>query len=383
MRKLSIVIGLSTLALVAACSTGNTSSSSSTSHANSPDCKLDVVKKKIDAAKQVQAWTAPGPSFDASKASGSLIYTINENSANEFGQAQLKGIQEAASKAGVKVVNYPNQGSKSQWIQGVNAAVNAHADAIIFIGGTIGPIYFKSQAEAARKAGVKLITLIDTDITQPPEPGVDARVGQRYAEAARLDADYIIADSKCSANVLVLTTNELIARDINQKAAQDEFKKYCGSNCNVTFRNIPLPSWTSQIQPTVQSQLQSDSKLNYVMPLYDAMVQFTRPAVTLAGAQNRVKIVSFNGTPAILGMISGSSPVAMDVGENPAQLGYAALDQAMRVITGSGAVKSGNENVQLRVFDASNVADAGHPPALGIGYGDAWKSGYVKMWGLQ
>ena len=351
--------------------------------ANDPACDLETANAQVEAAKAIPKWEPPGPGFDAKGAAGSLIYTINENSANEFGQAQLEGIQEAAKAAGVTIVDYPNQGDKTQWIQGVNAAVNAKADAIIFIGGTIGPIYFSSQAKAARDAGVKLVTLIDTDVTQPPEPDTDARVAQRYADAARLDADWIIADSKCQAQVLVLTTNELIAGDINQRAAKDEFEKLCGSGCNVTFQNIPLPNWTSQITPTVQSAIQSNPNLNYVMPLYDAMVQFAQPAVTLAGAKDRVSIVSFNGTPAILDMIEEDSPVKMDVGENPAQLGYAAMDQALRLITGAGPVESGDQNIGLRIFDITNVDEAGDPPALGVGYGDEWKSGYLKLWGLE
>lgn len=385
MRTIRIVVGASAVLLASACSSGGgtTSSQGGSSGGAGGACDLATVNAKVQEAKKIPEWKAPGPAFDAKKAAGKLIYTINENSANEFGQAQFKGIKEAADQVGVKVVDYPNQGSKSQWIQGVNTAVNNKADAIIFIGGTIGPVYFQSQADEARKAGVKLITLIDTDITQPAEKGTDARVGQRYAEAARLDADWIIADSKCKANVLVLTTNELIAGDINQKATEDEFKKYCGSDCKVKFQNIPLPSWTSQIQPTVQAAIQADPSLNYVMPMYDAMVQFARPAVTLAGAQNRVKIASFNGTPAILGMITPDSPVKMVVGENPANLGYAAMDQAMRLLAGIPPIESGDENVKLRIFDASNVAEAGTPPALGVGYGDLWKPGYLQMWGLK
>jgi ribose transport system substrate-binding protein len=119
------------------------------------------------------------------------------------------------------------------------------------------------------------------------------------------------------------------------------------------------------------------------MPMYDAMVQFVRPAVSLAGADDRIKIATFNGTPAILGMIGPDSPVKMDVGENPAQLGYAAIDQAMRLFTGVGPIESGDEKVKLRIFDESNVAEAGDPPALGVGYGDEWKSGYLKLWGLE
>lgn len=386
------MIGLLALTM-SACGSGTKSSAGSGGSSNalasgaaaSPggsSCDLGHVKEKIDAHKVIADWTAPGPAFDAKKASGATIYTIQENTANPFSATIVTGIKEVASKVGIKVVDYPNQGDRTQWQQGIQQAITAKAGGIIFVGGTIGPIYFKAQAEEAKRAGLKLVTVVDTDLTQPAEPLTDARVAQPYAEAARLNADWIINDTQCKANVLILTSNELIAGDINTKAAKDEFDKYCGSGCKVTDKNIPIPKWSSQIQPTVQSGIQSTPDLNYVFPLYDSMIQFVTPAIQLAGANARVKITSFNGTPAFLQLIKSGNTVKSIVGENEANLGYAGMDQMMRLLTGLPAVTSGDEHIPLRVFDASNVAEAGNPPAFGVGYGDKWRQGYMKLWGL-
>jgi ribose transport system substrate-binding protein len=116
--------------------------------------------------------------------------------------------------------------------------------------------------------------------------------------------------------------------------------------------------------------------------LYDAMSQFVVPAIQLGGGIARVKVATFNGTPAILRMIQTGDTVEMIVGENEIHLGYAAMDQAMRLMTGVDPIADGDYGIPLRVFDDSNVDDTGDPPRYGIGYGDQWRRGFLKAWGL-
>jgi ribose transport system substrate-binding protein len=251
------------------------------------------------------------------------------------------------------------------------------------LGGTIGPIYFKEQAAAAERAGIPIVTVVDRDLTQDAEPNTAARVGQPYAEAARLDADWIIKQTKCDANVLVITTNELIAGDINSKAAQDEFDRYCGDGCKTRFVNVPLTQWATRIGTTAQAEVSSNPDLNYVFPLYDAMSQFVVPAIQLGGGITRVKVATFNGTPGILRMVQTGDTVEMIVGENEIHLGYAAMDQAMRLVTGVAPIGDGDYGIPLRIFDDSNVGETGDPPAYGVGYGDQWREGFLTAWGLS
>jgi ribose transport system substrate-binding protein len=81
-------------------------------------------------------------------------------------------------------------------------------------------------------------------------------------------------------------------------------------------------------------------------------------------------------------MMQDADVVRMDVGENPAQVGYAVVDQVGRILTGAGPIASGDEGIPLRVFTRTNVNEAGTPAELGKGYGDAYTAGYLKLWGL-
>jgi ribose transport system substrate-binding protein len=170
---------------------------------------------------------------------------------------------------------------------------------------------------------------------------------------------------------------------VNTVAAQEEFAKYCGSTCKFKTVNVAIPDWATKIQTSVQAAIQGDPQLNYIFPLYDAMVQFVVPGIRLAGATGKVKVASFNGTPFALKMIQDNTDFVMNVGESEDWLGFAGMDQVMRILTGNKPIDTGDEHIPLRVFDKTNVSEAGVPPAFGKGYGDGWLTGYYKMWGLS
>jgi ribose transport system substrate-binding protein len=184
--------------LAAGCGGRGSSSQPAASGAGaSGNCNLGYVQGRINAYKGVPKWTPPGPPFDAKKAAGKRILSIQENTANPFTENIVMGAKQVAARVGIKFGDYGNQGGHTQWAQGVSAAMTQKADGLLLSGGTIGPIYFRAQAASAHKAGIKIVTIVDRDLTQSAEPLVDARVGQPYAQAARLDADWIIMRTKC------------------------------------------------------------------------------------------------------------------------------------------------------------------------------------------
>lgn len=382
LRRVMVACAITVLVTVAACSKGeSTSSGAGSGGSGAPGCDLSKVNAALDQYSGIPTYKDPGPAFDVSKVRGKTIFNIQESSANPFTQALTSSMTAAAEKVGMRVVDYPNQGDHTQWIQGMNAAIAQKPDAITLTGGTISPTYFKPQAAAARAAGIPILTVLNEDLTQPQGPEVTARVAQPYAQAARLSADFAIKDTGCAANVLVLTSKEVIGSPASIDALTDEFKTQCPA-CKLTFQNVSVPDWSTQINGIVRSAIQADPTLNYVIPLYDSMSQFVVPGIQLAGATGRVHISTFNGTPFVLKMIQDADVVRMNVGENPAQVGYAVVDQVARVLSGAGPIASGDVGVPLRVFTKANVNEAGTPAELGKGYGDAFSAGYLKLWGL-
>jgi ribose transport system substrate-binding protein len=198
-----------------------------------------------------------------------------------------------------------------------------------------------------------------------------------FEQAGRLEADWVIQATKGSADVLVITSNDARSTTPLMRGLRSEFRGRCPA-CRLTVVDVPIPDWAARIRSEVQSALIREPKIDYVIPIYDSMSQFVVPAIRASRVTGRVKIAAFNGTPFVLKLIEDGDIVAMDVGENLAWLGWAAMDQAFRVVAGEQPAKS--EHTPLRVFDDGDVADTGRPPRFDAGYGNAYVGGYRGLW---
>ena len=67
----------------------------------------------------------------------------------------------------------------------------------------------------------------------------------------------------------------------------------------------------------------------------------------------------------------------MDIGENLDWIGHAIMDAEMRILCGLEPVA--DPKIPFYIFDKSNAEDAGEPPQLSTGYGDAYIAGYESF----
>jgi ribose transport system substrate-binding protein len=130
----------------------------------------------------------------------------------------------------------------------------------------------------------------------------------------------------------------------------------------------------------VQAALQANPDINVVIPIYDSMSQFVVPAMRLTGTTGKVKVATFNGTPFVLDFIAQGA-VDMNIGESLDWIAYATVDGHLRDACGMASPKA--LNVPFYIFDKNNIADAGTPAQFDTGYGDAYVSGFRKLWGLD
>ena len=136
----------------------------------------------------------------------------------------------------------------------------------------------------------------------------------------------------------------------------------------------------TKIQPNVQAALTADPGINYVICLYDrAEAPFASAAIRAAGRTGKVKISTFNGTPEMLKEVKKGDIITMDVGENLEWIGYAIVDQSMRIMGGLTPVKS--EHVPVRVFDSRTSPRPAR--SFTSGWGNSYVGGYQKLWGLK
>jgi ribose transport system substrate-binding protein len=380
---LTAIAAISTLGLVACSEGAGTVGSSGSSAA----VDTSAVKAEIDKAKTTPSFQVPGPAFDASKAKGKTVVNISLNSTVPFNQIVDASMEEAGKAAGVKVVQYTNQGQVSQWVQGVQSGIDQKADAIV-LEGSPDPKLLGPQIAAAKAAGIPVISthLYDesyVDRALKEQPNISAFVDAHHYRAGALMADYAIQNSGGHVNAYFVTSNEVQPSAGIASAFKDELSKNCSNTCKVEIVNIPISDWATKVPTQVQTALLKDPSINYVVPVYDGMTPFLVTGITQAGKTGSVKIVAYNGTASVLKMIQDKNLVVAEVGEPLEWLGWANMDQVLRVLSGVAPVKS--EKTPLRVFDSSNVDETGKPANQKAGYGDPseFKNGFLKLWGLK
>ena len=138
----------------------------------------------------------------------------------------------------------------------------------------------------------------------------------------------------------------------------------------MTLANAAVSQWAATVGPTVRGALLADPTIDYVMPLYDRETAFILPVLKHLGTGDSVHIVSYAGTPSVLDDIARQGAFTMDVGESADEIGMALVDLEARVLLGEER-PSVDRKISLRIWDISNVGEAGSPAQYSKGYGDA------------
>lgn len=387
-RGPAVVTMATVLAVVGAAGCGSTSSSSSstassaagtTSTESAATSSYAGAASELAANRGVPIFTPPGPAFNArAKAGGKTLFVIPASSQVPFVSTIADNMKAIAGQVGVHYVVWQNQGQPSQWVQGMNTAISQGASAIVLLAG-IDPASLEPQIQAAKAKGIPTIVAHLYDINQKPAPNLGGLINAPYNLAGRLIADQAIVGTKGKTDALVITINQVNSTVPMVAGIKAEFSKYC-SGCKLSFTDVTVADVATKIQPNVQAALGSDPNINYVIALYDsAEAPFAEAAIRAAGRTGSVKISTFNGTPQILKEVKTGNIITVDVGENLNWVAYAIMDQSMRIMGGLPPVA--NEHLPLRVFDASNIAQAG--PSFTGGWGSAYIADYDKLWGLK
>ena len=89
-------------------------------------------RQQIARYRGLPRFVAPGPAFDAgARVRGKTIFEIPITSEVPFIAAVEGGIRQAAARVGARLVTYPNQGSPSEWAQGMRTALAGPLASII------------------------------------------------------------------------------------------------------------------------------------------------------------------------------------------------------------------------------------------------------------
>jgi ribose transport system substrate-binding protein len=334
----------------------------------------------VKAAEAVPAFTPPGPAIDASKAKGKTVLYLSLDNSIPLQQTISKALGTAGKQVGVKVLVCDGKGNPADQNRCMQQAISQKVDVIVIE--SVSSSLLAAPIKQAAAKGIKVISSTERDEGVPPQgAGIAATTSFKYKEAAVQMAQWAIADSKGKANMLAVQAPDVPNGQDMRTGMEQTFKQEC-PDCKLSFVQNRVSDWASQMGTLVRTQLTKNHDIDYVLPFYDAMAQFVAPAIRQAGAASRVKVASFNATPAVMQQVKDADIVQADVGSSGDWLGWGEMDQSLRLMVGAKPVQA--TGVPLRIFDQDNIGsiDLSAPEISWYG-GDAFEQGYRKLWGLN
>jgi ribose transport system substrate-binding protein len=380
LRLRAVAVASVVVAAVAlgACGSGD-SDSGAGSGGGGAETNTAASQRLLRQYQQQPEFVPPGPPFDARRAlAGKKIMSIPVSSQIPITQVLERTMAATAKRIGFQFKHWQNQGKPDQWVQGINTAINQRYDAIDLL--AIDPSKLKPQIDKARRAGVKVISTHFAGFGWEPPNYIDGAVRLPYYEVGRILAAWAVDQTQGKANALAVVANDLVSTADVVKGLRDEFSRNC-PECKLQVANVPTVEWATGVQNEVQSGIQRNPKLNFLIPIYDAMTQFALAGVRAANRAGQIKIDTFNGTPFALDLVR-KGEIQMNLGENEVWIAMAMLDASMRAAAGMKVPTDTYRKAPLYIFTRENVAQAGTPPDPAKGYGSDYKSGFDKLWGI-
>jgi ribose transport system substrate-binding protein len=372
------VLGIA--ACLASASCGSGASSQSSGGASSANvAKAQQLVKQAEAP--LTSWQPAGQPFDASKARGKSMWFISASLSIPFEQYMVEGMKEGAATVGASVVGFDAKSSVAEATRGIEQAVQAKAG-VIFVDG-FPPSLFAPAIAQAKQAGIPVLTA-NSQEAGPVLPGYpDGVVGSAthsFATPGKIEADWIVADSKGNANIIYLRSSDVpVITDAEKDSFVNELKQLC-SSCKVQVVDVPTSQW-SNLTPKTASLIRANPSVNYYVPDFDGEVIFMVPGVTSANAQSKVKIVSFNATPSVMQNLKQQYVVAAETGGPNLLQGWAFADEGLRVLSGQKPLD--DLNIPTRLFDASNINTIDLSQQESQWYGPLdYQNKYKKQWGV-
>jgi ribose transport system substrate-binding protein len=325
------------------------------------------------------------PSFNTSSARGKTVWWIADQTQNILQQWAEAG-SDAAKVAGLNFHLFDPGSSVAEHVRAFNLAIAAKADAIV-LGDGYPAVAFSAQVADAKKHGIPVFSLVSHPFGADTDPKVDglvADVSYNYPEAGKLLADWFVADSKGKGRALIIYLKGIPSGDWELEGFKDELKRL-GTEASFTEASTNFgPSEQADTVNVVSTAILRDPSIGYVIPPFDSQALFAQTGLAQLGPSGaKIKTAGFNTIlPQMTNLQRGGTPLKIDLGGPNVWLGYAAIDDVLRALTGQPVIH--DYKIGYRVFDHKNVQGLNLSKEddqnwYGIDYGALFK----PVWQLQ
>lgn len=337
----------------------------------SSDC-IAAVQPAVDAGLEPSPLVAPTESLDLAALAGKNIWYIT-NSHNQFSTEMAGGVEEAGEAAGVKITVFDGQNSTSRYSEGINQAVAQGADGIILM--AIQPAVVAEDLKAAEAAGVQVLSTLNGDPDEPVEPGTFGNFTADYTSDGRLMAQWVLADSGCTASSVVIQSSPVHVWDLATKGFEAATEEYCPDDCSVEVIDLDPANIANDLGNQLQTKLQTNPDIDYVIPVWDSAIPLVAPVVATAGRP--ITVFAHDGITESLELIAAGQDQHGTLAMAPsAWIGWAAFDEVARAILGE---PSPGYVIPTRLVTPDNVG-SGSLADVSPEYVD-FQQAFIEAWG--
>jgi ribose transport system substrate-binding protein len=373
--------GLATLAIAgvlvtAACGSGPAGSASG----GSPGSGSGQYASTLTSASEMIPSHYEGPTTPAKAPPGIKIAAITCYSILEGCVIPAEGIAKAAADIGWTERTYDGGGTPTTQNAQILNAVSWGAKVIALI--AITPSAVQTGLEAAKNAGALIIS--GSSGLNSPNPTVQAPAGDTwpafdvspdYVKLGQNLGDWIIADSGGKANVAVYGDKEFDSIN-DQQAGIVPALQSC-KTCTVSpVMYFSATQISSALGPEVVSYLRTHPSVNYIYGAYDPPTVAMITAIQNAGLAHQVQIASVLGNSQNLHLVAGGQVEAADAAYDNTYMGFAMVDQSIRMLDHMPLFQPLGENLPFQVLTKNNLPSDLNSWTAPFNY----QAQFVKLW---
>jgi ABC-type sugar transport system substrate-binding protein len=320
-------------------------------------------------------WQGPTAGVKPPAAGSKTIALVASNAASsiELSVSQIKSI---AKQVGLSAESFVADGTQKGQQSTFEAALAKKPAAIIDL--AIADAVIVPQLREARQMGIPTIGL-NVDPTVGAADGLDAYVSYGTSLVFAVNAYAVIAHSGGQAHVLVIDDKEFP----NLAAGTERFKSILAecSGCKAyeldwTVNQSQNPS---QVQALVGGALQAHPDVNYIAMPYNNSALTIAGMLASQGKAGKVNIVTKDQDADVLKAVNAGS-ILYDTSFSSEWTSYAAVDQALRGITGTPYADRNKLGIGIKLFTAGNTPSDGDP--TWNKYYD-YIAKYDQLWGVK
>jgi ribose transport system substrate-binding protein len=280
-----------------------------------------------------------------------------------------QGLADAGKALGWKVQIINGEGDPGAWNAAVQKAITLHADAIELV--AVPPFEVQGALQQARAAKIPVISVFNPPSTSD---GIYGHVTPDQTAQGRLMADWIIADSKGTAHVIVIQDKSHFDLKMRVDALTKELARCAGCTIDGYVDTTAASVYTRLAGATVSS-LQQHPDATYVIGATDGYTPFAAQAVRQVGRSGKVKVAGFDGSVQSMGLIR-TGEQAMSLSEPTHFAGWLAAHLLVGAFAGQPAHDA--PVLPTRLLDKANV------PASGEWDADFnYKAQLTRLWGIK